>query len=72
METHTTHVLQSPDADKRLTLSVPEAAWLLGISPAHGYELAARGVLPTLRLGHRIVVPRAALLALVGMAPEPD
>jgi excisionase family DNA binding protein len=52
--------------DKRLVLSIAEAAELLGISRALGYELAARGELPTLRLGRRIVVPRAALLALVG------
>lgn len=49
----------------RLVLSVPEAADLLGISRALGYELVARGELPSLRLGRRIVVPRAALLALV-------
>jgi hypothetical protein len=32
---------------------------------ALGYELVARGELPSLRLGRRIVVPRAALLNLV-------
>jgi hypothetical protein len=30
--------------------------------------LAGRGELPTLRLGHRVVIPRAALLALVDTA----
>ena len=52
----------------RLVLSVPEAADLLGISRALGYELVARGELPSLRLGRRIVVPRAALLSLVASA----
>ena len=33
---------------------------------ALGYELVARGELPSLRLGRRLVVPRVALLALVG------
>jgi excisionase family DNA binding protein len=53
---------------ERLTLSVEEAAAVLGISRALTYELVARGELPCLRLGRRIVVPRRALLALVEAA----
>ncbi len=49
----------------RLTLTVEEAARLLGISRALGYELVARGELPSIRLGRRIVVPRRALEALL-------
>jgi excisionase family DNA binding protein len=45
----------------KLTLSVPETAALLGISRAHAYELVARGQLPALRLGRRLVVPRQAI-----------
>lgn len=52
-----------------LVLSVSEASSLLGISKDLGYELAARGELPTLRLGRRIVVPRARLLALLDEVP---
>jgi excisionase family DNA binding protein len=52
----------------RLTLTVPEAAGALGISRALAYELVARGELPSLRLGRRIVVPRQALERLVGDA----
>jgi excisionase family DNA binding protein len=48
-----------------LACSVPEAARLLGISRAFAYELVARGELPHLRLGRRIVVPRAAIVELV-------
>ena len=51
--------------DGRLVLSVTEAAGLLGISRALAYELVARGELPSLRLGRRIVVPRRALEALL-------
>ena len=51
--------------DNRLVLTVAEAAELLGISRTHGYELVARGELPSLRLGRRIVVPRRALERLV-------
>lgn len=52
----------------RLTLTVEEVAALLGISRALGYELVARGELPSLRLGRRIVVPRRALERLVDEA----
>jgi excisionase family DNA binding protein len=43
--------------DERLVVSVPEAARLLGISRTHAYELIARGELPSIRLGRRILVP---------------
>jgi excisionase family DNA binding protein len=48
-----------------LTLSVPETAALLGISRALAYQLVARGELPSLRLGGRILVPRQALERLI-------
>ena len=51
--------------NKRLVLTVTEAAAALGISRTHAYELIARGELPSLRLGRRIVVPRRGLERLV-------
>jgi excisionase family DNA binding protein len=45
----------------RETLSVEEAGRVLGIGRALSYELARRGELPAIRLGHRLVVPRVAL-----------
>ncbi|MGH9281615.1 MAG: helix-turn-helix domain-containing protein [Acidimicrobiales bacterium] len=54
----------------RLTLTVEEAARLLGISRALGYELVARGEVPSIRLGRRIVVPRRALDALLDAAQD--
>ena len=51
--------------DTRLTLTVEQAAVVLGISRGLAYELAARGELPCLRLGRRLVVPRHALEALL-------
>ena len=57
----------SPD---RLALSVEEAAGLLGISTWLAYELVHRGELPSLRLGRRIVVPRAALERMVGIQTD--
>lgn len=44
--------------DDRLTLTVDEAAQVLGISRAFAYELVRRGEIPSLRLGRRIIIPR--------------
>lgn len=46
---------------ERLTMSVSEAAEMLGISRALAYTLVRNEQLPSLRLGRRVVVPRAAL-----------
>ena len=54
-------------AGDRLVLTVAEAGALLGISRAFAYELVARGELPIIRLGRRVVVPKAALFAMVGL-----
>ncbi len=42
-------------------LTVPEAAELLRISRNLTYELVAEKVLPSIRLGRRVVVPRVLL-----------
>jgi excisionase family DNA binding protein len=49
----------------RLAYTITEAAQLLGVSRAFAYELAARGEIPVIRFGRRIVVPKAQLLALL-------
>ena len=41
--------------------SVAEAAKVLGISRTLAYDLANAGELPVLRLGKRMVIPKAAL-----------
>ncbi len=56
--------------DDRLVLSVAEAGALLGLSRAFAYELVARGELPVVRFGRRIVVPKAALLEMLSSAPS--
>jgi excisionase family DNA binding protein len=48
-----------------LVVTVTEAAEILGISRTLAYELARTGQLPSLRLGRRLVVPRAALVSLL-------
>lgn len=60
----------APAEPTRLVLTVAEAAELLGISRAFAYELVARGELPSIRLGRRVVVPRVQLLALVEAGAE--
>jgi len=55
---------------ERLTLSVEEAAALLGISRALAYNLVRRGELPRLQLGRRVVVPKRALEDYVAAAAE--
>lgn len=57
--------------EERLTLTVDEVAQVLGISRALAYELIARGEIPSLRLGRRVVVPRHSLeLLLAQVTPE--
>lgn len=47
--------------NERLTLTVQEAAELIGISRAHAYELVKQSAIPSLKLGRRVVIPRRAL-----------
>ena len=53
------------DSAAPLVWTVKEAGRMLGISRAHAYELIARGELPHLRLGRRLVVPKYALQELL-------
>lgn len=49
----------------RLTLTVPEAGRIIGISRGCAYEAAKSGQIPTIRIGGRLVVPKAALLKML-------
>ncbi len=53
----------------RRTLTVSEAAQLLGIGKSAAYEAAKRGEIPSLRIGRRVVVPQEALEELLRRAP---
>ena len=53
----------------RWTVTVEEAAQMLGISRSSAYECVRRGELRALRLGRRLVVPRSALEELLGGTP---
>ena len=50
----------------RLTVSVEEAGRILGISRGAAFHYARTGVLPVVRLGKRLFVPKAALDRLLG------
>ena len=48
------------DKDKQ-TLTVTEVARCLGIGRNSAYEAIARGEIPVIRVGKRLLVPKAAL-----------
>ena len=52
--------------ERRLTMTVEEAAKILGISRTSAYLCATRGEIPTRRLGRRVVVLTTPLLAMLG------
>jgi excisionase family DNA binding protein len=51
------------------TVTVEEAASLLGVGRTAGYEAARSGTIPTIRIGRRLVVPTAALEKLLSASP---
>lgn len=53
---------------RRATMTVTEAAEVLGVSRSTAYELVRSGDLPALRLGRRIVVPEHAIDDLLDSA----
>ena len=53
---------------ERLTLKIDEAAKALGISRNTAYDAAKSGELPTVKIGKRLLVPRAALERLLNSA----
>ncbi len=55
-----------------LTLTIEQVAARLGVSRTFAYELAKadRLPVPVLRLGRRMVVPRAALDRVLGLDPS--
>jgi excisionase family DNA binding protein len=56
--------------EQRLVYTVEEAAQLLGISRSFAYEAAQRGEIPSMRIGRRILVPKAALERFLASAAE--
>jgi len=50
----------------RHTYTVPEFARMLGVGKNQGYEAAKRGEIPTIKIGNRLLVPKAAGDRLLG------
>jgi excisionase family DNA binding protein len=57
-----------PSQSERLTLTVEEAAKLLGISRAFAYESVRRGDIPHIKIGRRLLIPKAKLNELLDSA----
>lgn len=53
-----------------LVLTVPEAAEKLRIGLGRCYELVRCGRLRNIKVGKRILIPRAAIFEFLGMAEE--
>ena len=53
------------ETDTRLTLTVEEAAKLLGVSRIKGYELAHSEGFPAMRLGRKLLIHRDRFLAWI-------
>ncbi len=54
--------------DGRLTVTVKEAATILGLGRSAAYEAIRRGEIPSRRLGRRIVIPVPLLLDWLGLS----
>lgn len=52
------------------TISVEQAAKLLGVSRSAAYRAAANGQLPTVSFGRRLLVPTSRLLEMLGLPVE--
>jgi excisionase family DNA binding protein len=60
------HQTAAADWRTRSTITVEEAASVLGIGRASAYAAASAGDLPVIRLGRRLLVPVGALRRLLG------
>ena len=55
-------ISQQPKPSTKMTLSVNEAAELIGISRPKVYDLLRDGTLPCIHVGKKIVIPRQAVI----------
>lgn len=61
-----------PTDGERATLTVDEAARILGISRNSAYQGILTGEIPYIKIGRRILVPKAVLMKLLESADEPQ
>jgi excisionase family DNA binding protein len=57
---------QKPEHSSRLTVTVEQAAELLGISRGTAYLAVRSRHIPSVRIGGRILIPKARLLEMLG------
>lgn len=50
------------------TVSVDEAAAILGVSRGSAYAAVRAGTIPSVRVGRRLLIPTARLAALLGLS----
>jgi excisionase family DNA binding protein len=55
-----------PSDPPRQTYTVEQAGRILGLSRNSAYQAATAGQIPVIRIGKRLLVPRAALDRLLG------
>jgi excisionase family DNA binding protein len=60
-----------PKWEGRPTLTVEEAAEILGLSKWAAYEAANKGQLPVIRIGRRWIVARHALEKMLDVKAQP-
>jgi len=58
------------ETEKRLCVTVPEAAKMLGISRNFAYELVREHKLPVIQLGKRLLIPRVRLEKMLEQGGE--
>jgi excisionase family DNA binding protein len=56
---------------ERQTVTVEEAATILGVGRNKPYEAARSGEIPTIRIGKRLLVPLVALERLLAVGVQP-
>ncbi len=57
-----------PTPEERATLPVwPDTGQLMGLSKAATYDAVARGDIPSIRIGRRLLVPTAALRRMLAL-----
>jgi excisionase family DNA binding protein len=54
------------------TLTIEECAAVLRLSRGSTYEAARTGQIPTIRIGRRLLVPRARLMQMLGEGDVPE
>ncbi|TFD13853.1 DNA-binding protein [Cryobacterium sp. TMT1-2-2] len=59
------------ELSERVTVSVEQAGQVLGLSRGAAYNAARRGDIPTLKIGKRLIVSTAQLLAMLDACAEP-